>query len=93
MEKAQNRNRASSLANINLGIVSLVFLFYWGLLLLWGYRHWSMLSFPKRGFFIGLVVIYPAPWLHVLFDRKMSTILLSLSCYLALMFSVLLLGR
>jgi hypothetical protein len=89
----ENSNRAYTMLAFSFWIVSLGFLFFWGLLLLWGYRHWPTLNLEKHAFFIGLAALYPVPWVHMTLDRRVGTVVLCLSCYLALSFSVILLPR
>jgi hypothetical protein len=91
--KDEGSGRARTRLNISYCLVGLVFLFYWGLLLLWGYRHWPTLGFGQRAFLVGMAAVYPVPAVHMTFDRRISTVMLCLSCYLALMCGVVLLGH
>jgi hypothetical protein len=93
MKDMKSSSRLDRRVNISYGLVSLVFLLSWGLLLLWGYRHWPVLPFEKRAFGVGLATLYPVPWVHMTIDRRVGTVILCLSCYLALQCGVALLGH
>jgi hypothetical protein len=87
-----NLNRVHLTARVGYWVVTLVFAFYWVVLLIWGYHHWPTLPFHRRALYIGMVSLYPVPWLHMNLDRRVGSIVASLSAYLALQFGVILLS-
>jgi hypothetical protein len=93
MRDMRSFDRRNTRVNIGYGLVTLVFLISWSLLLLWGYRHWPVLPFEKRAFWVGLAALYPVPWVHMTIERRVGTVMLCLSCYLALQCGVALLGH